>query len=138
MGANACFSTYCTICKDEESLSSLAMVEAPGYEGLPPMHPPHLDVETLLFIAGGNIRPQRPNPVDKRGCFKCGAKDHWRTECPHDEKQPHLKPVPRFCDEYMVSHLPLHCPRNPANQSQTNQDKGKSPLNVVQVIPSRT
>ena len=38
----------------------------------------------------------------------------------------------------MVSHLPLHCPRNPTNQIQTNQDKGKSPLNVVQVIPSRT
>ena len=31
--------------------------------------------------------------------------------------------------------MPLHCSRNPANQSQTNQDKGKSPLNVVQVIP---
>ena len=26
--------------------------------------------------------------------------------------------------------------RNTANQSQTNQDKGKAPLNVVQVIPS--
>ena len=38
----------------------------------------------------------------------------------------------------MISHLPLHCPRNPDNQSQTNQDKGKSPLNVVQVIPLGT
>ena len=27
-------------------------------------------------------------------------------------------------------------PRNPANQRQTNQDKGKSPLNMVQGIPS--
>ena len=37
----------------------------------------------------------------------------------------------------MVSHLPLHYPRNSTNQIQTNQDKGKSPLNVVKVIPSR-
>ena len=36
----------------------------------------------------------------------------------------------------MVSHLPLHCPRNPINQPQTSQDKGKAPLNIVQVIPS--
>ena len=125
-------------CADEESSQSLAMVEAPIYEGLLPIHPPQLDVETFLFIAQGNMRPQRPNQVDKRGCFKCGAKNHWHKECPHEEKQPHLKPIPRFCDECMVSHLPLHCPRNPANQSQTNQDKGKSPLNVVQVIPSGT
>ena len=76
--------------------------------------------------------------MDKKGCFKCKREDHWQRECPHDEKQPHFKPIPRFCDECMVSHLPLHCPRNPANQSQTNQDKGKSPLNVVQVIPSTT
>ena len=34
--------------------------------------------------------------------------------------------------------MPLHCPRNPTNQSQPNQDKGKSPLNVVQVTPSGT
>ena len=38
----------------------------------------------------------------------------------------------------MVTHLSLHYPKNPANQSQITQDKGKSPLNVVQVIPSRT
>ena len=38
----------------------------------------------------------------------------------------------------MVSHLPLHCPKNPANQSQTHQDKGKLPLNVIQVIPLGT
>ena len=102
------------------------------------MHPPQLDVETLLFKARGNMRPQRPNQVDKRGCFKCRVEDNWHRECPHEEKQPHLKPVPRFCDECMVSHLPLHCPKNLANHSQTNQDKGKSPLNVVQVIPSNT
>ena len=38
----------------------------------------------------------------------------------------------------MVSHLPLHCPRNLAHQNQISQDKGKAPLNIVQVIPSRT
>ena len=48
-----------------------------------------------------------------------------------------MKPVPRFCDECMVSHLPLHCPRNPALQNQINQDKGKTPLSIVHVIPSR-
>ena len=122
---------------DEESSGSLAMVKEPWYEGLPPMHPPQLDVETFLFIARGNIRPQRPNQVNKRGCFKHGAKDHWHREHPHDKKKPHLKPIPWFCDDCMVSHLPLHCPRNPTNQNQTNQDKEKSPLNVIQVIPSR-
>ena len=40
---------------DEERSGSLAIVEAPGYEGLPPMHPPQLDVKTLLFIEQGNI-----------------------------------------------------------------------------------
>ena len=84
------------------------------------------------------MRPQRSNQMDKRGCFKCGAEDHWHRECPHKEKQPQFKPVPRFCDECMVSHLPLHCPRNPINQPQTSQDKGKAPLNIVQVIPSGT
>ena len=65
-------------------------------------------------------------------------KDHWHRKCPHDEKQPHLKLVPWYCDDCMVSHLPLHFPKNPANQSQTSLDKEKSPLNVVQVIPSGT
>ena len=36
----------------------------------------------------------------------------------------------------MVSHLPLHCPKNLVDQSQTHQDKGKATLNFVQVIPS--
>ena len=65
-------------------------------------------------------------------------KHHWHRECPHDEKEPHFKPVPQFCDECMVARLPLHCRKNLANKSQITQDKGKSPLNVVQVIPSRT
>ena len=101
------------------------------------MHPPQLDVETLLFIARRNMRPQRSTQANKRGCFKCGAEEHWQRECPHDKKQPQLKPVPRFCDECMVSHLPLHCPRNPTHQNQINRDKDKAPLNIVQVIPSR-
>ena len=46
---------------EEESSSSLALIETPGYEGLPPMHPPQLDVETFLFIARENMRPQRSN-----------------------------------------------------------------------------
>ena len=122
---------------EEESSSSLAIIKTTGLEGLPPMHSPQLDVETLLFVARANMRPQRSNQMDKRGCFKCGAEDHWHKECAHMEKQPQFKPVPRFCDECMVSHLPLHCPRNPINQPQTSQDKGKAPLNTVQVIPSR-
>ena len=101
------------------------------------MHPPQLDVETLLFIAQSNVRPQRPNPIDKKGCFKCGAQDNWHRECPHDEKQPHFKPIPRFCEECTVSHLPIQCPKNPANGTQAQQDKGKAPLNMIQIIPSR-
>ena len=123
---------------DEGSSNSIAIEEKHGYENLPPMNPPQLDLETLLFIACGNMRPQRTNQGDKRGCFKCGAKEHWHRECPHEKKQPQLKPIPRFCDECMVSHLPLHCPRNPAHQNQITQDKGKAPLNVVQVIPFGT
>ena len=42
---------------DEGSSNSLAIVEAQGYKGLPLMHPPKLDVETLLFIAQNNMRP---------------------------------------------------------------------------------
>ena len=71
---------------EEETSSFVAIIETPGYEGLPPMHPPHLDVETLLFIAWGNMRLRKPNQIVKRGCFKCTAKDHWHRECPHEEK----------------------------------------------------
>ena len=123
---------------DEGSSSSLAIAKTQGYEGLPPMHPSQLDVETLLFIAQNNMRSQRTSPMDKKRCFKCSAKDHWYRQCPYDEKQPHFKPVPWFCDGCMVVHLLLHYPRKPANQIQITQDKGKYPLNVVQVIPSGT
>ena len=136
MGTDTSIGTCCTYVEAESS-NSLAIVKTIGSQGLPPMHPPKLDVETLLFIAGGNMKPQRSNQADKRGCFKCGAEDHWQRECPHDKKQPQLKPVPRFCDECMVSHLPLHCPSNLAHQNQINQDKGKAPLHIIQVIPSR-
>ena len=51
---------------DEGSSSSLAITKIQGYEDLPPMHPPLLDVEALLFIAQNNIRPQRPSPMDKK------------------------------------------------------------------------
>ena len=46
---------------EEESSSFVAIIKTPRYEGLPPMHPPQLDVETLLFLARGSIRPERPN-----------------------------------------------------------------------------
>ena len=42
---------------EEESSSSLTIIEMIGSEGLPPMHPPQLDVETFLLIARGNMRP---------------------------------------------------------------------------------
>ena len=71
---------------EEASSSSLTIFKTIGSEGLPPMHPPQLDVENLLFLACGNMRPQRLNQADKRGCFKCGAEDHWQRECPHDKK----------------------------------------------------
>ena len=71
---------------NEGSSSSSSIIETQGYEGLPPMHPPQLDVETLLFVARNNMRPQRANPMDKKGCFKCKAKDHWHKECPLREK----------------------------------------------------
>ena len=58
---------------EEESSSALVVIETSGYEGLLPMHPPQFDVETLLFIARGNMRPQRSNQANKRGCFKCEA-----------------------------------------------------------------
>ena len=81
---------------DEGSSSSLAIAETQGYENLQLMHPPQLDVETLLFIAQNNMRPQQTDPMYTKGCFKCGAKDHWHKKCPHDEKQPHFKPVLGF------------------------------------------
>ena len=37
--------------------SSKALVKTHKYEEIPPMHPPQLDVETLLFTAQRNIRP---------------------------------------------------------------------------------
>ena len=35
----------------------------------------------------------------------------------------------------MVTHLPLHCPKNPHNTSQPVQEPGKANLNMVGVIP---
>ena len=95
---------------DKGSLSSSALLENQEYDKIPLMHPPQLDVKTLLYVAQNNMRPQRSNPVDKKGFFKCGAKDHWHRECPCDEKQPHLRPAQRFCSHSSLL-LPLtHSP----------------------------
>ena len=57
-------------------------------------------------------------------------------ECPFD-KQPHLKPVKRFCDDCMVTHFPVQCSNNPSNGTQTKQHLGNAPLSAIQVIPLR-
>ena len=44
---------------DEGSSSFSALVETQGYDELPLMYPPQLDVETLLYVAQNNVRPQR-------------------------------------------------------------------------------
>ena len=63
--------------------------------------------------------------------------DHWQKECPH-EKQHQFKSIPRFCDGCMVTHLHVHCPKNPHNTPQPGPNPGKASLNMVGVIPSRT
>ena len=82
----------------------------------PQEYHPDLDIETLLYIARNNTRGPRQNPQGERGCYNCGALDHWQKECPR-EKQPQFKPAPRYCEECMVTHLPIHCPKNPHNTS---------------------
>ena len=96
-----------------------------------------LDVETLLYIVQNNARGPRQDLPRERGCYNCRATDHWQKECPH-KKQPQLKPVPRFFDGCMVTDLHVHCPKNPHNTSQPVQEPGKTNLNTVGVIPSRT
>ena len=51
---------------DEGSSISSSIIETQGYKGFPPMYPPQLDVETLLFVARNNMKPQRTNPMDKK------------------------------------------------------------------------
>ena len=99
--------------------------------------PPLLDIGTLLYMATNQARQQmRPQAqLQKRaGCFTCGAEDHWAKDCPLTNKQ--LRPLQRFCDECMFSHLINNCPKNPRNASAYPQDKEKAPLQVVTVIPS--
>ena len=103
----------------------------------PQEYHPDLDIETLLYIARNNTRGPRQNPQGERGCYNCGALDHWQKECPR-EKQPQFKPAPRYCEECMVTHLPIHCPKNPHNIPQPGPDLGKTNLNIVGIIPSGT
>ena len=93
---------------------------------VPQEYHPGLDVETLLYIAQNNARGPRQNPPRERGCYNCGARDHWQKECPH-EKQPQLKPVLRFFDGCMVTQLPVHCPKNPHNTPQFGPNPGARP-----------
>ena len=95
---------------------------------------PNLDVETLLYIAQNNARGPRQNPPRERGCYNCRATGHWQKECPY-KKQPQLKPIPRFCDNCMVTQLLVHCPKNPHNTPKPRQDPKKANLNMVGVIP---
>ena len=65
---------------------SLSMVETLKFEEIPLMHPPQLDVETFLFVARHNMRPQKQNQLDRKAYYKFGVDDHWQKECPFDKK----------------------------------------------------
>ena len=80
---------------------------------------------------------QQPNPKTQ-GCHKCGALDHWMKDCPKEEKK--LKPLTRYGDECMFSHLINHCPKNPnsPNYIPPPNKQGKLPMQLVEVIPSGT
>ena len=54
------------------------------------------------------------------------------------KSNPNSNPVPRFCDSCMVTHLPIHCPKNPHNIPQPIQEPEKANLNMVGVIPLGT
>ena len=96
-----------------EEHSSLQWINPQDQPPAPQEYHLDLDVETLLYIAQNNVRGPRQNPPRERGCYNCRAIYHWQKECPH-KKQPQLKPVPRFCDGCMVTHLPVHCPQEPS------------------------
>ena len=74
---------------------------------------------------------QKKSETNYLGSHNHGAKKDLNTDEQFKDKFGYVQ---RFCDGFLVTHLPMNCSNNPKNTHA--QEKGKSPLHAVNVILS--
>ena len=75
------------------------------------------------------MTPQNKTKTNAIGSYNRGVKNGLNTI---EQFKDEFGDVQRFCDDCLVTHLPMNCSNNPKHTH--TRDKGKSPLHPINVI----